>query len=82
MVDVAINGTDVASENGRFIQGADVEAQTRGTGLARTESAFQAGSPAKPSDVTYPIHAEIGDDARVLSQISSRLQPSFDMISP
>ena len=66
MVEVAMNGTDVASEKYRFIQGADVEAQTRGTGLARTESAFQAGSPAEPSDVAYPIHAKSGDDPRVL----------------
>ena len=66
MVEVAINGTDVATENDRFIQGQDVEAQTRGTGLARTESAFQAGSPAEPSDVTCPILAESGDDPQVL----------------
>ena len=65
MVDVAVNGTDVASENDQFIQGADVEAQTRGTGLARTESAFQAGSPPESSDITYPMHAESGD-TRVL----------------
>ena len=56
-----MNGTGVASENDQFIEGADVEAQTRGTGLARTESAFQAGSPPEPSDITHPMHAESGD---------------------
>ena len=45
MGELAPNGTDAVATDEHFIQEEDVEAQTRGTGLKLTESAFQARSP-------------------------------------